>query len=174
MALSQRLDLRQSQSLVMTPQLQQAIKLLQLSNSELSEFVENELEKNPLLERDEGEDSTLQEANSDNMTAYDDAQANEANAQISTDEFGEEAADDTMARTTAETLPEQNDDPNDIDYENNWGSASSENTANADNFGQTNNEQTISGSGGDTSFDSRSFNIDETASDSKTLRQHLY
>ena len=75
MALSQRLDLRQSQSLVMTPQLQQAIKLLQLSNRELSDFVEDELEKNPMLERDEGEDSTLQEANSDNMTAYDDAQA---------------------------------------------------------------------------------------------------
>jgi len=46
MALSQRLDLRQSQSLVMTPQLQQAIKLLQLSNRELSDFVEDELEKN--------------------------------------------------------------------------------------------------------------------------------
>ena len=44
MALSQRLDLRQSQSLVMTPQLQQAIKLLQLSNLELSDFVEQELE----------------------------------------------------------------------------------------------------------------------------------
>ena len=152
MALSQRLDLRQSQSLVMTPQLQQAIKLLQLSNRELSDFVEDELEKNPMLERDEGEDSTLQEANSDNMTAYDDAQANEANAQISTDEFGEEATEDTMVRTTAETLPEQNDDPNDVDYENNWGSASSENTANADNFGQTNNEQTISGSGGAVSY----------------------
>jgi RNA polymerase sigma-54 factor len=55
MALSQRLDLRQSQSLVMTPQLQQAIKLLQLSNTDLSEFVEGELEKNPLLERDEGD-----------------------------------------------------------------------------------------------------------------------
>ena len=53
MALSQRLDLRQSQSLVMTPQLQQAIKLLQLSNLELSDFVEQELEQNPLLERDE-------------------------------------------------------------------------------------------------------------------------
>ena len=52
MALSQRLDLRQSQSLVMTPQLQQAIKLLQLSNRELSDFVEDELEKNPMLERD--------------------------------------------------------------------------------------------------------------------------
>jgi len=53
MALSQRLDLRQSQTLVMTPQLQQAIKLLQLSQTELSAFVEAELERNPLLERDE-------------------------------------------------------------------------------------------------------------------------
>ena len=51
MALSQRLDLRQSQSLVMTPQLQQAIKLLQLSNLELSVYVEEQLEQNPLLER---------------------------------------------------------------------------------------------------------------------------
>jgi RNA polymerase sigma-54 factor len=53
MALSQRLDLRQTQALVMTPQLQQAIKLLQLSNLELSAFIEGELEQNPLLERDE-------------------------------------------------------------------------------------------------------------------------
>src|SRR3954463_1686945 len=53
MALSQRLDLRQTQSLVMTPQLQQAIKLLQLSNMELSDYCETELERNPLLERDE-------------------------------------------------------------------------------------------------------------------------
>src|ERR1700688_1342809 len=53
MALSQRLDLRQSQALVMTPQLQQAIKLLQLSNLELSAFIETELEENPLLERDD-------------------------------------------------------------------------------------------------------------------------
>jgi len=51
MTLTPRLDLRQSQSLVMTPQLQQAIKLLQLSNIELSTFVEQELEQNPLLER---------------------------------------------------------------------------------------------------------------------------
>ena len=51
MALSQRLDLRQSQSLVMTPQLQQAIKLLQLSNLELSAYVEEQIEQNPLLER---------------------------------------------------------------------------------------------------------------------------
>ncbi|MBS0273020.1 MAG: RNA polymerase factor sigma-54 [Proteobacteria bacterium] len=55
MALAQRLEMRQGQSLVMTPQLQQAIKLLQLSNLELANYVEQELEKNPLLERDERE-----------------------------------------------------------------------------------------------------------------------
>ena len=51
MALTQKLELRQGQSLVMTPQLQQAIKLLQMSNFELQEYVEAELEKNPLLEK---------------------------------------------------------------------------------------------------------------------------
>lgn len=53
MALTQRLELRQGQALVMTPQLQQAIKLLQLSNLELAAYVEQELERNPLLEREE-------------------------------------------------------------------------------------------------------------------------
>jgi RNA polymerase sigma-54 factor len=51
MKFSQRLEVRQSQSLVMTPQLLQAIKLLQLSGLELNDYVEAELEKNPLLER---------------------------------------------------------------------------------------------------------------------------
>jgi len=53
MALWPKLELRQGQQLVMTPQLQQAIRLLQLSNVELCSFVETELERNPLLERDE-------------------------------------------------------------------------------------------------------------------------
>ena len=51
MALTQRLELRQSHALVMTPQLMQAIKLLQLSNLDLAAYVEGELERNPLLER---------------------------------------------------------------------------------------------------------------------------
>ncbi len=50
---SQRLELRQTQALIMTPQLQQAIKMLQLSNLELCEFVDAEIERNPLLERQE-------------------------------------------------------------------------------------------------------------------------
>jgi RNA polymerase sigma-54 factor len=57
MALSPRLELKQGQSLVMTPQLQQAIKLLQMSNLELQAYVESELEKNPLLERDEKQEA---------------------------------------------------------------------------------------------------------------------
>lgn len=55
MALAPRLDLRQSQSLVMTPQLQQAIKLLALSSLEIDAFIAEELEKNPLLELASGD-----------------------------------------------------------------------------------------------------------------------
>jgi RNA polymerase sigma-54 factor len=53
MALVPKLELRQGQQLVMTPQLQQAIRLLQLSNMDLNSFIETELERNPLLEREE-------------------------------------------------------------------------------------------------------------------------
>jgi RNA polymerase sigma-54 factor len=53
LALSARLEIRQGQGLVITPQLQQAIKLLQLSNLELDAFVDAELERNPLLQRDD-------------------------------------------------------------------------------------------------------------------------
>ncbi|TCR64282.1 RNA polymerase factor sigma-54 [Bosea sp. BK604] len=56
MAMMPRMELRQGQSLVMTPQLLQAIKLLQLSHLELQNFVEGELERNPLLERDDAAD----------------------------------------------------------------------------------------------------------------------
>ena len=57
MAITTKLELRQTHNLVMTPQLQQAIKLLQLSNIELASFVEAELERNPLLERDDPDES---------------------------------------------------------------------------------------------------------------------
>ncbi|NJO33782.1 MAG: RNA polymerase factor sigma-54 [Rhodospirillales bacterium] len=62
MVLSPKLELRQGQQLVMTPQLQQAIRLLQLSNIELCLFVETELERNPLLERDETAPEPAEEA----------------------------------------------------------------------------------------------------------------
>ena len=53
MALGPRLDLRQSHTLTMTPQLQQAIKLLALSNLEIEAFIGEALETNPLLEAGE-------------------------------------------------------------------------------------------------------------------------
>src|SRR5579883_1517357 len=53
MAIAPRLEIRQTTALVMTPQLRQAIQLLQYSNLELAAFVAEELERNPLLERAE-------------------------------------------------------------------------------------------------------------------------
>ena len=54
MALSPRLEFRQAQSLTLTPQLMQSIRLLQLSHLELNDFVDTELLRNPLLEREDG------------------------------------------------------------------------------------------------------------------------
>ncbi len=73
MALGQRLELKQGQGLVITPQLQQAIKLLQLSNLELEAVIEAELERNPLLQREEadGPAESSQEAEAPADTADD-------------------------------------------------------------------------------------------------------
>jgi len=70
MAIGPRLDIRQTQALVMTPQLQQAIRLLQLTNLELNQYVEQELESNPILER-AGQDGVNETATIDdgNLTA---------------------------------------------------------------------------------------------------------
>ena len=67
MAIGPRLELRQTQALVMTPRLQQAIRLLQLTNLELSQYVDQELERNPILERADadgvGEGAGIDEGN---------------------------------------------------------------------------------------------------------------
>ncbi|HWA68721.1 MAG TPA: RNA polymerase factor sigma-54 [Rhizomicrobium sp.] len=94
----QRLEMRQGQSLVMTPQLQQAIKLLQLSNVELAEYCEAELEKNPLLERDDREAQAMSEAADSAVEGVAGERADEA---LSRDDFSkasdmDEAAHDNM------------------------------------------------------------------------------
>jgi RNA polymerase sigma-54 factor len=98
MALGPRLDLRQSQSLVMTPQLQQAIRLLALSNLEVESFIAEELEKNPLLEAGDEE-----------------RPSNEPEAEAS-----EDAAEFDDEPTTADRLIEAGDAgadaPLDVDY----------------------------------------------------------
>ncbi len=67
MALSQRLEFRQTQGLVMTPQLMQAIKLLQLSSLDLAAYVEGEIESNPLLERASDDDPPTPGAEANNV-----------------------------------------------------------------------------------------------------------
>jgi RNA polymerase sigma-54 factor len=93
-----RLELRQGQSLVMTPQLQQAIKLLQLSNVELAEYCEAELEKNPLLERDDREAAPVSEAAE---ASGESAASERADVALSREDFSktsdmDEAAHDNM------------------------------------------------------------------------------
>ncbi len=68
MALSPQIQLKQGQQLAMTPQLQQAIKLLQLSNIELAAFVEEQIEGNPLLERGTGTENRRTEDESKSET----------------------------------------------------------------------------------------------------------
>jgi len=78
MAINQRMDIKQGQSLVMTAQLQQAIKLLQLSNVELAEFVAEELEKNPLLEKDDlqNQEAVKEKNNEDNNSTKEETALN--------------------------------------------------------------------------------------------------
>ena len=86
MALSQRLQVRQVQSLVMTPQLQQAIKLLQMSNLELSAYVEEQLVENPMLEARESEGDVAGSA--DDPSAIEPAQPDGDAAEVMAGEAG--------------------------------------------------------------------------------------
>jgi len=112
MALTSRLDLRQSQSLVMTPQMQQAIKLLQMSNLELAAFIETELEQNPLLVREDGEAAAGSES--------------PAETQAASSEGGDGGGDDDVEppdsadMAVADRLGDSDEAPLDTDYENSW------------------------------------------------------
>jgi RNA polymerase sigma-54 factor len=83
MALSANLYLRQSQSLVMTPQLMQSIQLLQMTHFELTQFIAQEVEKNPLLEFP----SNDAETGSDRASDEDDARARQADDQGSDEDY---------------------------------------------------------------------------------------
>ena len=105
MALTPRLDIKQSQSLVLTPQLQQAIKMLQLSSLELVEFVADEVAQNPLLEYDETTPERNDRENENDATKTE-----------------KPAREETEAKTTDDFLQERdpvstdNDTPLDTDY----------------------------------------------------------
>jgi len=121
MALTQRLQIRQSQALVMTPQLMQAIKLLQLSNLDLVAYVEAELERNPLLDRSAetepapGESSGPQSpadkpiANGEALNGHD-SRDSEANSHAG-DERRESPLDDTSPDDNEPIRPRSSDMP---------------------------------------------------------------
>ena len=159
MAVTQRLELRKSQSLVMTPQLQQAIKLLQLSSMDLAAYVERELEHNPLLERDEGTEGE----ESDRAEA--DAPAGEAEADPATDEAAVEPPD-SLDLTQAESLPADAEAPLDTEFENLYESGPGDAWA-----GSAGTQRTGKDSGGGFETDERS--IDQRFSEPVTLRGHL-
>jgi RNA polymerase sigma-54 factor len=147
MALTQRLDLRQSQALVMTPQLQQAIKLLQLSNIELETFVEAEIEQNPLLERDEG--GAPEEG--------------EPPAEVRIETVERDAADYAYG----DSLPAEGDSPLDIDGER-APTAEDGSDIGAVEAGLANWK-----TGGSGSFEDDDRGLEETLSKQITLRDHL-
>ena len=121
MTVTQRLDLRQHQSLVMTPQLQQAIKLLQFSNMELAAFVREELERNPLLEPDEGENV---EASSDPKASTLPGPGAEPGPEPDGNEAGgSEEIQDPLDSASPEVLREGSDRVLDSDSEELYGAA---------------------------------------------------
>jgi len=157
MAIGPRLDIRQSQSLVMTPQLRQAIKLLQFNNIEAAAFVEEELERNPLLERDEygGLDSPIGErAALDQREPSTAAQENQAEGAWDNGT----PVRDTADAVAAETL--STDAPLDADAAESYDPGGAGDGAAAPG-------------GGSQSFDDDDRSIDDFAEKAVTLREHL-
>lgn len=167
MALTQRLDLRQSQSLVMTPQLQQAIKLLQLSNIELSDYVERELEQNPLLDREDSDG--LSERRADAR-----AEGAEASApdELTPDRIG------TDRLVGSDTQASEGDGPLDADMSSVFNHDSTPDDVSHSGgepempLGMGLGSTGATGRGG-TRPDDDGMGIERTLSEEKTLREHL-
>ena len=150
-----RLDLRQSQALVMTPQLQQAIKLLQLSNAELVAFVETELERNPLLER-EDPDGPAEPAE----RATDLREAAPILDPIAGGGGASPAGGDAAPRDEA---------PLDADFSNSF----DEGPGDSPDPGGWDGPGARMGGGGGADFDDGDFAFENTLTRARTLREHL-
>jgi RNA polymerase sigma-54 factor len=144
----------------MTPQLQQAIKLLQLSNLELTEYVESELQENPMLERDEG-----------GRREQDAESAPEADSSGS--EESESAALESIDFTAAQPAEISTESGPDVDYDNDY-----TNNGNSDIGGEAYGPMpepafSDSGYGGGGGFDALHPDIEQTLSEKVSLRDHL-
>ncbi|MDP6642466.1 MAG: RNA polymerase factor sigma-54 [Rhodospirillales bacterium] len=160
MAITPRLELRQGQSLVMTPQLQQAIKLLQLNNIELKEFIELELAENPMLERDES-DGALPEEAPPETEQEGDAESEDG-----------EAPDglETLDLSQVEHVTEESAGGLDMDdYGNVWDDGGGQGAPGA--------EEPVAfsdwGGGGSVGFQDHDYGVEQTLSQGTSLRDHL-
>jgi RNA polymerase sigma-54 factor len=150
LALSARLELRQGQGLVITPQLQQAIKLLQLSSTELEAYLEAELERNPLLQRDD--------PSGDAATDAEPAPA-DAPSDIAVDQVSDAAALADLDARAEDAFP----DPD----------RGGDETALASEAYQTGGAVDWSQAGRGGSFDGEGEGLDPGVGQAKTLAEHL-
>lgn len=165
MALSAKMLLRQGQSLVMTPQLLQAIKLLQYSSIELAAFVEEELERNPLLERvEEGPDPRAT-----GIDALSEA-ANAESAPVSSGDPGEGDWNEPQLAVSSEVLAESlgTEVENAFDGERDLNPAAEQNKLEALGLSDT----AWSGSGGGEAS-GEAANIEAYIAEQTTLSEHL-
>ncbi|AWK86206.1 RNA polymerase factor sigma-54 [Azospirillum thermophilum] len=181
MALAQRLDLRQAQTLVMTPQLQQAIKLLQLSNIELSDFVDREIEQNPLLERDGGPAEAGLEFGGSEGGAGGEAGGGEGSSggpgEGGLNGWEEQAPPppsdgrtrDTVEMTSSDTMATGAEAPLDTNFENDYADDrfSDGTDGSSDVYGQWNER------GGRGGFEDDERDLEATLTGQKSLRDHL-
>lgn len=176
MAVTPRLDLRQVQGLVMTPQLQQAIKLLQLSNMELAQYVEEELERNPLLERGEsevgesgegsaGESETPERGPEEMPVSSEGPEGPDRESETQSDlQAVDTAAGSDDAGPTSDAM--------DLDVDDRWdGDAPATAPAPAGEGGTMGDAFSSSSRGG--SFDDGEFGLEQTLSSNISLRDHL-
>ena len=174
MAITTRLDLRQTQSLVMTPQLQQAIKLLQMSNLELAAFVEHELEQNPLLERSEAPEGEVAEVAEEERAAEEPGTEETGTGEAGASEAGvatealESAERDIADLTGEQQLAAGAEAPLDVEDDNLWDGAGPPR-------GQETSPDAFSswGSGRGGSFEERGLDLEDTLSGTVNLRDHL-
>ncbi|TRC92903.1 RNA polymerase factor sigma-54 [Mesorhizobium sp. WSM4303] len=151
MALAAKLQLRQSQSLVMTPQLMQSIRLLQLTHIELDHFIDDEIERNPLLERAEPQE----DAASDQVQKGDTAPEPAADGDWFESEtaWSAEAISDKLDSSLENLFP---DDP-----------------GTSERLGPDLTAQWKSATGNGSSGSSESFDVGDMAAAAITLRQHV-
>jgi RNA polymerase sigma-54 factor len=146
MGLGPRIDIRQSQSLVLTPQLTQAIKLLQLSNLELEAFIAEEMSKNPLIESVGGEEEGEAPV--------------AAPVSVAADATGDEAPPDPGADELIASLGASDDQPLDIDW--------NEQALEVDSYADVGMSGGSGGGGSDEAFD-----FDRLESGEASLSEHL-